>query len=400
MCDEQGGFIKEKGCSDQIFAVRQVCEKHLAKDKEVFWAFMDLEKAYDRIDREDLWTVMRMYGIGGRLLEGVKSFYMNSRACVRVGNSASDWFPVNVGLRQGCVMSPWLFNIFMDGVVREMNARMAREGVRLKNADGGEWRLNQLLFADDTALVADSEEALRQLVVEFGRVCDRRKLKVNENKSKVMRCTREVDGRRMNIALNGELLEEVDCFKYLGSHVAVDGRIKEEVKFRINEAGRVMGGMKKVFKCRSLGMGAKKRLYEGVVVPTTLYGAETWNMGVAERKRLNVMEMRCLRSMCGVTRMDRVRNEEVRRRTGVLQEMSERAEKRLLQWYGHMERMNEERLVKKIAKSEVRGVRPRGRPRMGWMDSVKRVLEVRGLSVEQGRITARNRNEWRRIVSG
>ncbi len=77
-----------------------------------------------------------------------------------------------------------------------------------------------------------------------------------------------------------------------------------------------MGGMKRVFKCKSLGMSAKRRLYEGVVVPIALYGAETWNMGAAERKRLNVMEMRCLRNMCGVTRMDWVRNEEVRRRTG------------------------------------------------------------------------------------
>ncbi len=75
---------------DQIFAVRQVCEKYLAKGKEVFWAFMYLEKAYDRIDRECLWTVLQLYGLGGRLLKGVKSFYMNSRACVRVGNGVSD----------------------------------------------------------------------------------------------------------------------------------------------------------------------------------------------------------------------------------------------------------------------------------------------------------------------
>ncbi len=75
---------------DQIFAVRQVCEKYLTKGKKVFWAFMDLEKAYDRIDREGLWTVLRLYGLDGRLLKGVKSFYKNSRACVRVGNGVSD----------------------------------------------------------------------------------------------------------------------------------------------------------------------------------------------------------------------------------------------------------------------------------------------------------------------
>ncbi len=92
--DEQGGFRRGRGCVDQIFAVRQVREKYSVKGKEVFWAFMDLEKAYDRIDREGLWTVLRLYELGGRLLKGVKSFYKNSRACVRVGNGVSDWFLV------------------------------------------------------------------------------------------------------------------------------------------------------------------------------------------------------------------------------------------------------------------------------------------------------------------
>ncbi len=113
------------------------------------------------------------------------------------------------------------------------------------------------------------------------------------------------------------MLEEVECFRYLGSHVAVDGGIEGEVKFRMNEVGKVCGGMKINFKCRSLGMSAKRRLYEGVGVPTALFGAETWNMVAAER-RMNLMKMRCLRSMCRVTRMDRVRNEEVRKRTGVV----------------------------------------------------------------------------------
>ncbi len=90
----------------------------------------------------------------------------------------------------------------------------------LVNADGREWSLSQLLFTDDTTLVADSEGTLKQLVEEFGRVCKRRKLKVNGRRSKVMKGTRLVDGRRMNVTLDGEVLEEVECFKYLGSHVS------------------------------------------------------------------------------------------------------------------------------------------------------------------------------------
>ena len=116
-------------------------------------------------------------------------------------------------------------------------------------------------------------------------------------------------------------------------------------------------------------------------------------MGAAERRKLNVGEMRCLRSMCGVTWVDRVRNEEVRRRTGVTRQLADRAEQGVLRWFGHVERMAEGRMVKKITRSDVRGVRPRGRPRTGWMDSVKRALDARGLSVAQGRMIVRDRNE-------
>ena len=84
-------------------------------------AFMDLEKAYDTIDRHGMGQMLRVYVVGGKLLKAVQSFYVDSRACVRVGNDVSEWVPVNVGLRQGCVMSPWLFTVCMDGVVREVN---------------------------------------------------------------------------------------------------------------------------------------------------------------------------------------------------------------------------------------------------------------------------------------
>ena len=396
--EEQCGFRKGRGCVDQIFVVRQICEKALAKGMDVFWAFMDLEKAYDRVDRKALWEVLQIYGIGGKLLRAVKSFYESSRACVRIGGGESEWFEVKVGLRQGCVMSPWLFNVYMDGVVREVNARVVGRGLELVKENGKKWEVSQLLFADDTALVAGSEEGLRELVTEFGRVCDRRKLKVNVGKSKVMRCTRGEDGRELKVSLKGERLEEVDSFRYLGAHVARKGGVEVEIECRLREASKCLGGFKNIMRNRHLGMDAKRRLYEGVIVPTVLYGAETWNLREAERKSLNVFEMKCLRSMVRVTRLDRVRNEEVRKRAGVEKEMAERADERLLGWFGHMERMGEERLVKEVWKAEVEGVNLRGRPRMRWMDGVKRALSHREMSVEQGREMAGDRDEWRMTV--
>ena len=120
----------EDVCCKAVFAVRQVCEKYLANGKDVFWVLMDLEKAYDTVDRHGMWQLLIVYVVGGKLLKAVQSFYVDSRACVRVGNDVSEWFPVNEGLRQDCVMSPWLFNVYMDDVVREVNVTRLGKGWR------------------------------------------------------------------------------------------------------------------------------------------------------------------------------------------------------------------------------------------------------------------------------
>ena len=115
-----------------------------------------------------------------------------------------------------------------------MNVRVLGKRLELLSANGGRFEINQLLFADDTALVADSEK-LGRLVSEFSRVCERRKLRVNVGKSKVMRCSRYGNRDRMHVILNGEPLEEVDCFKYLGSQVAADGGCERDAVHRMNE---------------------------------------------------------------------------------------------------------------------------------------------------------------------
>ena len=223
-----------------------------------------------------MWNVLRLYGIGGRLLRGVKSLYVGSKVCVRVGNEVSEWFPVRVGLRHGCVISPWLFSLYIDGVVREVNARVLGSGLKLVDGNDNEWELNQLLFVDDTVMLADSKRKLCQLVTEFGRpctVCERRKLRVSVGKSKVMRCTRREDGARLNIMLNGEALVEVDQFKYLGSVIAANGGVEADVRHIVNEGCKVLGALKGVMKNRGLGMNVKKVLY--VVVPNVMYGSES-----------------------------------------------------------------------------------------------------------------------------
>ena len=215
--------------------------------------------------------MLRVYGVGGKLFKAVQSFYVDM-TCVWVGNDVSDWFLVNVRLRQGCVVSPWLFNVCMDGVVREVNVKVLGKGLELLSVNGGRFEINQLLFADGTALVSDSEEKLCRFVSESGRVCKRRKLRVNVDKSEVMRCSRNGNGDRMHVILNGEPLEEVHWFKYLGLQVAADIGCERDVVYRMNEGYRTWGRLKSVLSNKGLGIKAKKCLYEGVIVPTALYG--------------------------------------------------------------------------------------------------------------------------------
>ena len=122
--------------------------------------------------------------------------------------------------------------------------------------------------------------------------------------------------------------------------------------------------MKGLWRNEGMGMEAKKVLYEGVVVPTVLYGSETWGLREAERRKLEVLEMGCLRSMCRLTLRDRVRNEEVRRRAGVERKLSSRVDQSVLRWFGHMERMDDGRLAKRVMNSEVDG--NRGGVELGW----------------------------------
>ena len=134
-------------------------------------------------------------------------------------------------------------------------------------------------------------------------------------------------------------------------------------------------------------------------MPTVMYGSESWDMKVTERQKLNVFEMKCLRSMTGVSRLDRVRNEVVRARTGVRRELAARVDVNVLRWFGHVERMDNERLLKKVMNAKVDGRNARGRPRFGWMDGVKRALNDRRMDIREASERARNRNEWRMIVT-
>ena len=166
-----------------------------------------MEKAHGTIGRHGMWQMLRVYGVEGKLLKTVHNFSSDSKVSAGVG------FSVNVGLWQGCVMSPFLFRVYgtvmyMDGGVREVNASVLRKGLELLTANGDRFEITQLLFAVDTALVADSEKKLCRPMSRFCRECER-KLRLNVGKSKVMRWSRYVNVGGMHARLNDEQSVEV-----------------------------------------------------------------------------------------------------------------------------------------------------------------------------------------------
>ena len=169
----QGAFRRGRSCVDQIFTIRQLSEKVLEKNKQMVIACIDLEKAYDKVCRVRLWQVLERYGIQGGLMTAIRSMYLGSQACVRASGKMSGWFPITQGVRQGCVMSPWLFNVFMDGIIREVKENL-QGGVQLTTTN-----VQMLLFADDVVMVTEKKDDMQSNLDEMKKVMEKWGMKMH-----------------------------------------------------------------------------------------------------------------------------------------------------------------------------------------------------------------------------
>ena len=361
--EEQGGFRARRSCIDQVFILRQIAEKAIEKRRDVFLAFIDLEKAYDRVNREKLWEALRQAQVEEGLVRAVQSLYMECEAKVKVGEKYSEWFKMDQGVRQGCTLSPWLFNVFLDIIVKEAREGFM-EGVRLENEN-----VDVLLFADDMVLIADNEESLQMNLKKLDEALIRWEMKMNWEKTEVMKvgkergqCCVEVGDRR---------LESVEVVKYLGVMISGDGRMEEEVRSRIGKAARVIGALNEpVWKRKELSRRTKLKVYNAIVVPTLMYGSETWVLNKPQESAIQATEMRVLRRIAGKRMVDRVRNVEIR--DELKQErVLEKVKRSQVRWREVLQEMGPERLARRVYEAEMEGRRGRGRPRKKWNDNFK-----------------------------
>ena len=165
-------------------------------------------------------------------------------------------------------------------------------------------------------------------------------------------------------------VEGVQTAKYLGVMFNEEGSCDHEIENRIGAAARMVGALRsEVIERKELSKATKLRVINAMVVPTLLYGSETWTLQRRHRSKIQAMEMRYLRRVEGVTRMDRLTNEDIRRRLEVeaVLEVTDRKKK---EWRKKIEEMPQERLVRRVFEEEVCGKRPRGRPRKRWRDDI------------------------------
>ena len=370
--DEQFGFMPGRGTTDAIFAVRQLMEKHQEKQKGL-QVFIDLEKAYDRVPRQVVWRCMREKGVPEKYVMIVHDMHEGAITRMKSSVGLTDKIPVGVGLHQGSSLSPYLFATIMD---------VLAHGIK----DLSPWCM---LYADDILLCGTRREVVEKKLEEWRRAMEDRGLKINIKKTVYLRFN--VDGNS-DINLQGQNLERVNTFKYLVT-LAENGDLDAEMTHRIQSGWQNWKRVSGILCDRRISLRVKGKVYKTVERPEMMYGAETWAVKKAQENKLDVAEMRMLRWMSGVTKLDRIRNERIRGTTKV-GEISKKVQESRLKWYGHALRREDEYVGKRVMAMEVPGKRRRGRPQRRWMDTIGNDLSEKELS----RDDTQDRAKWRRLI--
>ena len=219
-------------------------------------------------------------------------------------------------------------------------------------------------------------------------------MEISAEKTKLMR--RNTEDLGDDIEINGQRLETVTAFKYLGSIVTDEGS-KPEVLARIAQTVAALSKLKPIWKDRTLSLHTKVRLLRSLVTSIFLYACETWTLTAELERTIQSLEMRCYRRIFNISYKDHITNEEVRSQVralvGPYEELLTTVEKRKLRWYGHVSRSSG--LAKTILQGTVNGTIRRGRQRKRWEDNVK---EWTGLSFAASQRAVEDRTKWKEIV--
>lgn len=252
-----------------------------------------------------------------------------------------------------------------------------------------------LVYADDIVLIANNAEELQTSVTEWASTFKDKGMQLNTSKSKVMKVSKQPEREGLVIEWEGKVLEEVNTYEYLGTVIASDGTLDEEINNRLQKASKLYFSINNcLVGKREVSTKTKMLIYKTIYLPTLMYAGESWTMTSKHESRITSAEMRYLRKVVGKTRRDRVRNVNIRReleQEPILSTLNQRQ----LKWFGHLVRMEEERLPKRIFEARVFGARGRGRPRMEWEGYMESLMERKGKGMREARRLALDRSGFR-----
>lgn len=354
------GFRSGRSCVDAVFVLRQIVEKSIEYNKPAFLCFIDLEKAFDRIKLENVIHLLYNRNIPINIVQTIENIYTDSKVQPRINGKLIKAIPVNSGIRQGDSLSPLLFNVVMDEVIKKV--KLSR-GYRL-----GDKEVKILCYADDAVLFAENEDDLQRLLHTFNVTGKQYNMTISAKKTKCITTAKEP--LRCKLEVDGQVIQQELKFKYLGIDITSYGNIEDEVRQQVTKANKVAGCLNDViWRNKYLRQDTKARIYKTTIRPIMTYTSETRPDTSKTKQLLETTEMKILRRISGKTLLDRERSENIRGQCNV-DNINEWVLQRKKQWNEHISRMANNRLVRITRDKSPSGKRSVGRPRKRWSDNL------------------------------
>nr|CAH8876432.1 unnamed protein product [Trichobilharzia regenti] len=411
--ESQAGFRPGRGCIDHIFTLRQILEHRHSYRRPTVIIFLDLKAAFDSVDREVLWRCLAVKGIPRKYIALIKALYSYSYSQVRAYGELSSELMTTSGVRQGCPLSPFLFNFIIDVLMDLTLGDFSDSGIDLLPGNN----LVDLEYADDIVLLGEDADEMQSLLNTLSRNLRMFGMRFAPAKCKMM--LQDWTTSTPSLKIGSEVVEHVDRFTYLGSTISPNGLISDEISARIQGARFAFVSLRRLWRRRDVRLSTKGRVYCSSVRSVLLYGCETWPLRVEDMKRLAVFDHRCLRSISRVKWHNKVSNMEVRRRVLGKQGKSidEVVKLQRLRWLGHVLRMPSHRLPRRAMLADIGSgwKKASGGQTKTWHQSMKSTTvglshvgrcrlpgwgprDGKNLWLETIGDMAQNRSQWRRCI--
>ena len=384
--DEQAGFRKGRSCADQIFLLRHILQMSVEMRQPLVLCLVDFEKAFDSICRTTMKKIMRHYGIPTKIVEIIMDMHYNTFCQVAVDRTLTDSFEVKSGVLQGGILSPLLFTVVMDYVMKRTVG---------DRHDGIDWVDNRkfcdLEYADDAVLISPSVQGAQNLINSL--VAEGRKvgLRINIQKTEILR---NEFADRGNCSIGDHDLPNVNSFRYLGTIIDSKGSLAVELEDRLKRANQAMGMLKAVWQSGNLSLHTKVRLYKTMVRSILMYGCESWYSTVTSDAKILAFENKALRRILGIKWHQRIPNTTIREITQ-LRPITVDIMLARWRWMGHALRRVDQ-LIQSAVYWIPMGRRRPGRPRETWVRTMRREIGEECWPVLYD--LAEDRDIWREFI--